>query len=447
MIFRRLISIVIFAIINNCKVNAYCNQTTQLTDTRVQTIQKTVSMTTTKMIYLTSTILSGTCKTLNGLSGIYGVRDMISYKPFTAKLSELTSILIYSGVRVNAIGFNFKNGLSEIYGNPVEQETLIDLANKEVIGINIRSYEVIISIQFLINDSNYNTIVWTRPFGGTKGNSLTTDPESISDKRAKNFKITSISGSANKTFVNDLKFEYSYEICNPSILLPPRPSIPPVPIVTTTIATMPVSTTVVIGQCKTFSAKSDTFGTIGTPYFLTNFNVRISSLKSIEVFSGEYVYKFRFNFNNGSSESHGYSLKKNIKTITTIDLNNKQIAAIHIRAGLWINNVQFLIYDPSNNTYTWTAALGGQGGDPAYIDAQTLAPFSSNFLITSLDGCAHPSDLIRTLRVGYIHTECDPVDPKPKVPNTPPLLRTTTTPHTVQTTTVNYVNNNGITKI
>ena len=223
--------------------------------------------------------------------------------------------------------------------------------------------------------------------------------------------------------------------------IPSTPSLPPIITTTTILTTTPelITTTIKLGDCNMRNGRSSLFGTDGSPYFLNKFDVKISDLKSIEIRSGEFVYALKFNYKNGNSLFQGYTLKHKIKLISTIDLENKQIAALHFRSGLWINNVQFLIYDLLNKTYSWTRAFGGQGGDQTYIDAESLAPSSSEFQITSLSGSSHPNDYIRTLRVGYSYKQCNPAEPGPTIPPTPMIPSTTVDYVTMPITSTYYL--------
>ena len=435
MIWRYLISLIIHTIFNYCNVDAYCSPpTTEMITTvdpnanfnRVFTYQRNV-VTTTMEFIPTTTIEYDTCIINLGLTNSYGYRfyfNSQSYPSFDSiKISDLTSIVIYSGNNVNGLDFNFVNGATEKYGNQVGNVNLIELKNKDVIAVNIRSFEWINSIQFLIYDQIDGTMTWTSAFGG-RGGYLSEINAKKFDRSPSNFKITAISGSGTAAVINILQFEYSFEKCNPQKSMPPIPPTPPLsPIITTTTILTTTSelitTTIKVGECNTRNGRSSLFGTDGSLYFLTKFDVKISDLKSIEIHSGEFVYALKFNYKNGNSLYQGYTLKNHVKSISTVDLENKQIAAFHFRFGSWLNNIKFLIYDPSNKTFSWTAAFGGQGGLPTYIDAHTLAPPSSEFQITSLSGSAHPYDYIRTLRVGYSYKECNPAEPGPEIPPTP----------------------------
>ena len=428
MIFPYLLYAFLYEYIINWKVNAYCSpQEIELTTTadafnRVKTGSRQ-PIPLTKAYLLTTTIPYDNCKTIQSLTINYGIGDYFMYEAFEIPVSDLSSVIIYHKKNINSIGFKFENDTTETYGNAIGEKTIIDMVNKEVIAINIRSYTSINNIQFLIYDRYDHTSVWTPALGGLGGYAYQINAQMIKYQSSK-FKITSISGTTDGSVINNLKFGYTYQRCNPFESMPPMPPTPPLPTITTstilsTTTTEMSTTTIIPGECKTLNGRSSLFGTDGSQYFLTQFNVKISDLKSIEIRSGEVVYALNFIYKNGNSLYHGYTLKHDVKIVLTINLEDKQIAAVHFRSGLWINNIQFLIYDLSNKTYTWTRAFGGQGGDQTFIDAQSVAPLSSNFQITSLSGSAHPFDFIRTLRVGYSYKQCNPAEPGPTIPPTP----------------------------
>ena len=383
-------------------------------------------------VLITTTISYDSC--INKYSNTQSYGLFFYHDTFSLNIADLNKMTIYSGEYLIAISFEYLNGSTEIYGNiqnnNIRTATSLNLQNEDIIALNIHFSRWIKNIQFLFHNTQNNTYSWNEVLGSQGGSSEYVDA-AYANPRASNFKITSISGNIDDSYVNKLKFGYTYEQCNP---FSPRPTTPPHPlnphstiIQTTTIqittallTTTEMSTTTIIpGECKTLNGRSSLFGTYGSLYFLTQFNVKISDLKSIEVHSGEFVYALNFIYKNGNTLYQGFTLKDNVKIVFTIDLENKQIAALHFRSGLWINNVQFLIYDLLNKTFTWTRAFGGQGGDQTFIDAQSVAPLSSNFQITSLSGSAHPFDFIRTLRVGYSYKQCNPAEPGPTIPPTP----------------------------
>ena len=442
--FQDLLLLIIFSFFIS-QVYTYCSPGTTTnfaTDNlnQVQTNQRTLNVTannnrvkTKTRIYLpglttsfdipTTTIPFDTCETNFDSTQNYGWGSDFFFTKFDSNVANLISIIIHSTQNVNSIAFNYENDITETYGEQIGKETIIDLVNKEVIAINIRSYTSINNIQFLIYDRYDHTSVWTPALGGLGGYAYQINAQMIKYQSSK-FKITSISGTTDGSVINNLKFGYTYQRCNPFESMPPMPPTPPLPTITTstilsTTTTEMSTTTIIPGECKTLNGRSSLFGTDGSQYFLTQFNVKISDLKSIEIRSGEVVYALNFIYKNGNSLYHGYTLKHDVKIVLTINLEDKQIAAVHFRSGLWINNIQFLIYDLSNKTYTWTRAFGGQGGDQTFIDAQSVAPLSSNFQITSLSGSAHPFDFIRTLRVGYSYKQCNPAEPGPTIPPTP----------------------------
>ena len=421
-------------IIKNCKVNAYCSTTTALTTTidpnrnfnRVKTI--IFSIKTSTINYILTTIPYNTCEAINGSSSNYGVKDYFFSKQFSIQFSDLASIVIYGRQSINAVEFNFLNQTTETYGHQVGKKILIDLKNKEVKAINIRSNEWINNIQFLIYDPNENSFKWSQSLSNQNGYLNHINAENV-DIHAKNFTITTISGSSDSNLVNEFQFDYNYLKCNPFIPSSDSFSVPILPPTTTTILTTAIPTTtatIAYGKCEIKNGRSDVLGKIGTLYFTMPFEAHVSELKCLEIYSGDFVYAFNFTFHNGSSELCGNCLSKNIKKKKIIDLINKQIIAVNIRSGWWINSIQFLIYDLLNNTYTWTDPHGGQGGYKTSFNAQNLAPLSSDFYITSLSGFANPAEEVRTLSVKYSYKLCNPAAPGATIPLTPAFSVTTT---------------------
>ena len=200
MIWRYLISLTIHTIFNYCNVDAYCSpSTTEMITTvdpnanfnRVFTYQRNV-VTTTMEFIPTTTIEYDTCVIKYGLTFLYGYQSYPSF--ISIQISDLTSIVIYSGNIVNGLDFNFVNGETEKYGNQVGNVNFIELKNKDVIAVNIRSYQWIISIQFLIYDQIDGTMTWTSTFGGRDGYVSEINAKKF-DMYPSNFKITAISGS------------------------------------------------------------------------------------------------------------------------------------------------------------------------------------------------------------------------------------------------------------
>ena len=160
-----------------------------------------------------------------------------------------------------------------------------------------------------------------------------------------------------------------------------------------------------LGESDTFG--SNTFGWINYDN-ASSFNVNLAQLSSLTIYSKEYVNGISFKFLNGDIQQFGGLLHSSEPIITEIDLQNKQIVCINLRAGWWIDNIQFIIYDTIDNTYNWTQVLGNPAGKPDSVNAETLAPQSSNFQITSITGSADYLD-IRTLTFGYTASFCNPI--------------------------------------
>ena len=178
---------------------------------------------------------------------------------------------------------------------------------------------------------------------------------------------------------------------------------------TTTTISIP-STTIEYGQCRNYTRKTGQFGGIGPSFYSVYFNVLISDLKSFEISSGTYVHSFSFLFKNGSSLFYGSQKTNRIKVKTSVNIEGKQIVAARGSSDrYWLENVQFLIYDQSENSYTWTAPLNEQA-DTFSVNAQNNEPFSSHFIITSISGYAHPNYHLGTAGFEYTYNQCNSVD-------------------------------------
>ena len=418
------------------KVNAYCGTTTtpiDFTRTLVSTkgeINNQISTITREFVQATTffvtTLQMDTCKTINDATQNFGQQDYLSSQPeqFSIQFSDLNYMTVYSQQYVNAFAFNYANGNLETYGKPIGDATVIDLQNKDVVAINVHSFYWIYSIQFLIYDKQQNTYSWTNNLGLPGGNYYSINADQV--RHASQFKLTSISGTADGFIVNQIHFTFSYDVCNPFVTGPTIPTIPPTTTITTTAPTSfsTITTTIAYGYCKILHGQSDLLGKTGTDFFKMIYNVSISDLKAIEIYSGDIVYGIKFTLKDFSSVFVGNYVSKKIKKIKIIDLQNKQLAAVHIRAGFWINSIQFLIYDSSNNTFYWTAELGGMGGNPSYIDGVNVAPLSTNFQIASISATGDPTQL-RTLLVSYSYKQCNPPVATTLTPPAPKSFPTT----------------------
>ena len=429
------------------------NKNAHLDETPIKKItQSTIS---------TSTISFDTCIIKNRQSNLFGSYNQgYSNDTFDVNITDLSSIVIYSGQFVHSIQFNFANGDSILYGEDknkvsITLTTTIDLIEKQIAAVHVRSGWWIDNVQFLIYDQISKIYTWTSALGGHGGLVSLIDMNNIAPQ-ASNFQIVSILGSVapDDSNIATLQFRYSYEVCNPAKPIPTYPPIPP-SLRTTTLITDPYytdsyhphppyyyhywpnpypgpyyepyqypdpypneptllsTTTVLIGTCVTKNRQSNLFGSYNQGYSNDTFDFNITDLSSIVIYSGQYVHSIQFNFANGVSILYGEDKNKvSITLTTTIDLIDKQISAVHVRSGWWIDNVQFLIYDQVSNIYTWTSALGGDGGGESFIDIKNIAPKSSDFHIVSISGSVAPDDSdIATLQFRYSYKVCNLAEP------------------------------------
>ena len=381
----------------------------------------------------TTTIPLGSCRSFSTISYSYGYDGYVSgvLVPFSIELSKIKEIQVFSDTSVNAFTIVYTNGTVFTVGNPsnanIKKTSVVNLEDREVIGVFIREFASINSIQFYLHNLIDDSYEWTNNFGSYYGYTYLI-PGNI-DHVASNFKITKMFGSADNVFIKTLQFNYNYDICNRNDSQPPIPSPPPPP-ATTTLP--PPTTTVPIvpnGSCLDINGKSPRFGTIRFALFAKDFSIRVSDLTSIEVYSTEIVEALVFHFKNGQNLSYGRPISILNYDGILINLENKEIFAININSGLMIDRLQFLILDPSNQQSGWTDSLGGKGGDLNFIDAVNFAPSSSNFRISYIAGHSDPYNGIQELKFGYIYKQCNPAVPNlAKIPSTPiPVYQSTST--------------------
>jgi hypothetical protein len=131
-------------------------------------------------------------------------------------VQDLKSIEIYSGTHVNALQFNLLNQTSFVFGNkvfsygskPVIMYRL-ELENKRIIGIQIRSGSFLDSLKFILEDVKMNLISSTPSLGGEGGYLHILD-----SKLSTGFKeITRFIGTTtNQNYIRSIRFEYSSSI-------------------------------------------------------------------------------------------------------------------------------------------------------------------------------------------------------------------------------------------
>ena len=191
-----------------------------------------------------------------------------------------------------------------------------------------------------------------------------------------------------------------------------------------TAKTTPAPTTT-SDTCIYKKSESRQFGVPNYSFVDDSFYVEIANLQNIIVYSGSYVNAIVFNDIFGGTQTIGDLTNSKINHKTLIDLTNKQLVAINIRSGWWIDNLQFLTYDFSSNSYEWSQGSGGLGGSEYQINANRISKFAADLQITSITGTSDPQ-AIRTLKFEYIYQVC-PL-PGPTIPSTPHQEYLTTTP-------------------
>jgi hypothetical protein len=186
-----------------------------------------------------------------------------------------------------------------------------------------------------------------------------------------------------------------------------------------TLKTMTTTTSIVLSTttintmfnayiCPKYRLNTRQFGGIGSSFYSVYFNVLVSNLKSFELSSGTYVHSINFVFKNGTSVFYGSQKTNRVKIKTTINIEDKTIVAVRGSSDkLWLKNIQFLIYDHKENSYTWTASLNDEV-DTFNVNAGNYEPLSSYFEITRINGYAHPTNQIGAVGFQYTYSECNP---------------------------------------
>jgi hypothetical protein len=148
---------------------------------------------------------------------------------FSVTTSQLTSMAVYSDQQIEAIIFNFTNGVSKVYGSPLNNElklTHIDLVNKQIVAAIIGYDNVIKSLQFLLYQNITKQYTWSRRMGGTnKSQVMISLPTNAPN--ASSFKISTISGSTNSQQILTLSVSYIVKDCKPSFNIETIPTTPP----------------------------------------------------------------------------------------------------------------------------------------------------------------------------------------------------------------------------
>ena len=258
------ILILLISIFKNCE--CFCNRTAEFRNTNLVdqpftniyhqtlTIIKILKsrIQTTKLILTTSTtfpITTATTTTTQNVndnmvrcaqymkkSNVFGSSNPNSIS-FSITTSQLSSMTVYSGHQVEAILFNFTNGVSKIYGNPSNNAlnvAQLDLVNNQIVAANIGYDTAIESIQFLLYQNITGQYTWTKRMGGKRGSQVIISLP-VNAPNARSFKISSIFGSANSQQILTLSMAYTVKECTPLFNIQTIPPTPPPNLETTTI--------------------------------------------------------------------------------------------------------------------------------------------------------------------------------------------------------------------
>ena len=167
---------------------------------------------------------------------------------FEISISSVNTIVLYTTNFLNAIQFNMKNNQVLVYGvvNKNVKATQIDLANKQITAMNIRSDSVINSVQFLIYNLLTKRYQWTFEIGNSLNGTISSVDLPTYAPTAASFQITSISGSYNSQAILSMIIGYSFKACSPNVAIPTLPSLPS----NSNLTTLPVSRPLI--QTSTF---------------------------------------------------------------------------------------------------------------------------------------------------------------------------------------------------
>ena len=347
-------------------------------------------------------------------------------------LIGLSSITVYSGNYVDAIQFNYNNGIIDFMGAGSSPDTTsvvdVDLNNKIISGVRLQYSDAINNIQFEIYDLKSNERTWTQQFGGSGGLSTKLD-------FGNEIALNSLYSLSNANYIQFLIFGYysfncsqldsiNYQIlpstsiinqCGTyggSIILgdssnnytiPLSTTLPPTTfLTTTTTATVVITTTnanvafirIVIGKNRTHDNSSSN---IEANLILNNnqnlladdqyqglqptttifpgedsFNVLFSEISSITVHSGSFINALEFQHLDGSIEIHGNVNNTDTTSVKTIYLNNLVVTSMNIRADWAIRGLQFQLYDPLTNNYSMSDEFGSKIGNLFNINTQYI---------------------------------------------------------------------------
>jgi hypothetical protein len=282
---NKIIFIVSFVLIIS-EVNSKC-ESIATDDPFNKLSQQTRTIQTTE--FSTTTIPYGTCISYTDDSYVYGSADFAQghLVEYVIKLSEVKNLQIFSN-KLQVNGFT----VSDIYGdvfsfgdvsNTGNTEDIINLENKEIVGINLHGEDKINGIQFLIYDLLDETYSWTRYIGNNYVlwiYGINIEEEVPLSNKPSDFKITKIYGKSDSHSIKTLRVKYTYNICNP----PKNPhSLPPIPTITTTAFPVTTILTTVLpdipfGSCLDLNGISKQFGIADLRSYLyfKEFNVNVA---------------------------------------------------------------------------------------------------------------------------------------------------------------------------
>ncbi len=425
---NKIIFIVSFVLIIS-EVNSKCESiATDDPFNRQSTQTREMSETT---IFIT-TIPYGTCISYTDYSHLYGSAFFAQGRlvEYVIKLSEVKNLQIFSN-KLQVNGFT----VSDIYGdvfsfgdvsNTGNTEDIINLENKEIVGINLHGEDKINGIQFLIYDLLDETYSWTRYIGNNYVlwiYGINIEEEVPLSNKPSDFKITKIYGKSDSHSIKTLRVKYTYNICNPP---KNQHSLPPIPTITTTAFPVTTILTTVLpdipfGSCLDLNGISKQFGIADLRSYLyfKEFNVNVADLSRITIYKTKKPVGISFYYKNGDITTVGTDFYK--KNAINVDLENKIISSVNAIALDLVFSLNFLIYNPNTDKYSWTF---GYDDLSSYfnVDARNNAPFSSNFQITWISGTAAPGFGISKMKFGYSYTQCNPAvfatTPKVEIANT-----------------------------
>jgi hypothetical protein len=136
------------------------------------------------------------------------------------------------------------------------------------------------------------------------------------------------------------------------------------------------------------------------------FNFTLSSLKSMNIYSGTYVSAIELFYLNGDVEVYGNVENPDISLVTPIDIESQEITAFNIRAYPIIGSIQFQLHSKLTNAYTWTSELGGDIGNQFSVDNNSLS--GKNMKVTSLSGVYEGNYLVN-FKIYFSYFKCNNV--------------------------------------